>query len=122
MRKMAGFIRDRRGAVAMVAALTLPVIAGFAALAIDIGHIVSLQARLQATADAAGLAAAIAAQDDQDATPYAAVEYASMNMSAELADGTNHKVWILRRADMEIVGSFGRGGRQVGQMLSGSSR
>jgi DNA-binding beta-propeller fold protein YncE len=34
-----------------------------------------------------------------------------------VADGTNHKVWILRRSDMEIVGSFGRGGRQVGQML-----
>lgn len=34
-----------------------------------------------------------------------------------LADGTNHKVWILRRADLEIVGEFGRGGRQVGQFL-----
>lgn len=34
-----------------------------------------------------------------------------------LADGTNHKVWILRRSDLEIVGSFGRGGRQVGQFL-----
>ena len=34
-----------------------------------------------------------------------------------LADGTNHKVWILRRADMEVVGEFGRGGRQVGQFL-----
>jgi DNA-binding beta-propeller fold protein YncE len=34
-----------------------------------------------------------------------------------LADGTNHKVWILRRSDLEIVGAFGRGGRQVGQML-----
>jgi DNA-binding beta-propeller fold protein YncE len=34
-----------------------------------------------------------------------------------LADGTNHKVWILRRSDLEIVGSFGRGGRQLGQML-----
>jgi sugar lactone lactonase YvrE len=34
-----------------------------------------------------------------------------------LADGTNHKVWILRRSDLEIVGEFGRGGRQVGQML-----
>jgi sugar lactone lactonase YvrE len=34
-----------------------------------------------------------------------------------LADGTNHKVWILRRSDLEIVGDFGRGGRQVGQML-----
>jgi DNA-binding beta-propeller fold protein YncE len=34
-----------------------------------------------------------------------------------LADGTNHKVWVFRRADLEIVGEFGRGGRQVGQFL-----
>jgi sugar lactone lactonase YvrE len=34
-----------------------------------------------------------------------------------VADGTNHKVWILRRADLEIVGEFGRGGRQLGQFL-----
>jgi DNA-binding beta-propeller fold protein YncE len=34
-----------------------------------------------------------------------------------LADGTNHKVWVLRRSDLEVVGSFGRGGRQVGQFL-----
>jgi sugar lactone lactonase YvrE len=34
-----------------------------------------------------------------------------------LADGTNHKIWIMRRSDLEIVGEFGRGGRQLGQML-----
>ena len=34
-----------------------------------------------------------------------------------LADGTNHKVWILRRSDMEVVGEFGRGGRQLGQFI-----
>jgi DNA-binding beta-propeller fold protein YncE len=34
-----------------------------------------------------------------------------------VADGTNHKVWILRRSDLSIVGDFGRGGRQVGQFL-----
>ena len=34
-----------------------------------------------------------------------------------LADGTNHKVWILRRSDLEIMGSFGSGGRHLGQML-----
>ena len=34
-----------------------------------------------------------------------------------VADGTNHKVWILRRSDLEIVGEFGRGGRFVGQFL-----
>jgi DNA-binding beta-propeller fold protein YncE len=34
-----------------------------------------------------------------------------------VADGTNHKIWILRRSDLEIVGEFGRGGRFLGQML-----
>jgi DNA-binding beta-propeller fold protein YncE len=34
-----------------------------------------------------------------------------------LADGTNHKIWVLRRSTMEVVGEFGRGGRQLGQML-----
>ena len=34
-----------------------------------------------------------------------------------LADGTNHKVWILQRSNMEVVGEFGRGGRQVGQFI-----
>ena len=34
-----------------------------------------------------------------------------------LADGTNHKVSVLRRSDLEVVGEFGRGGRQVGQFL-----
>ncbi len=34
-----------------------------------------------------------------------------------LADGTNHKVWILRRSDLTIVGAFGRGGRQAGQFI-----
>lgn len=34
-----------------------------------------------------------------------------------VADGTNHKVWILRRSDLEAVGEFGHGGRQLGQML-----
>ena len=34
-----------------------------------------------------------------------------------MADGTNHKIWILRRSDLEIAGEFGHGGRQVGQMI-----
>ena len=32
-----------------------------------------------------------------------------------LADGTNKKIWILRRADLKVLGSFGTGGRQGGQ-------
>jgi len=34
-----------------------------------------------------------------------------------LADGTNHKIWVLERESLEVVGEFGRGGRQVGQFL-----
>ncbi|MFQ5568424.1 MAG: fumarylacetoacetate hydrolase family protein [Rhodothermales bacterium] len=30
-------------------------------------------------------------------------------------DGTNQTVWVLRRDDLEVVGSFGRGGRYAGQ-------
>lgn len=34
-----------------------------------------------------------------------------------LADGTNHTVWVLERDGLEVVGSFGRGGRQAGQFI-----
>ncbi len=34
-----------------------------------------------------------------------------------LADGTNHKVWVLERETLAVVGDFGRGGRQVGQFI-----
>jgi hypothetical protein len=32
-----------------------------------------------------------------------------------VADGSNRKVWILERDSLQVVGSFGRGGRQAGQ-------
>jgi len=31
-----------------------------------------------------------------------------------VADGTNHKVWIITREDLRVVGAFGRGGRNAG--------
>ena len=34
-----------------------------------------------------------------------------------VADGANKKVWILRRSDLEILGSFGHGGRGGGELL-----
>jgi hypothetical protein len=34
-----------------------------------------------------------------------------------MADGTNHKVWVLRRSTLDVVGSFGRGGHPVGHFL-----
>ncbi len=34
-----------------------------------------------------------------------------------LMDGTNHKIWTLRRSDLEVLGEFGRGGYQVGEFV-----
>lgn len=34
-----------------------------------------------------------------------------------MADGTNHKVWILERESLEVVGEFGQGGHQLGHFL-----
>jgi sugar lactone lactonase YvrE len=34
-----------------------------------------------------------------------------------LADGTNHKVWVLQRSDLAIMGEFGKGGHFLGQFL-----
>ncbi len=34
-----------------------------------------------------------------------------------LTDGTNHKIWILRRADLEVLTHFGRGGYQIGEFV-----
>ena len=33
-------------------------------------------------------------------------------------DGSNNKIWILRRLDMDVIGSFGSAGRLGGQFLS----
>ncbi len=40
---------------------------------------------------------------------------------AYVADGTNEKVWILNRATMETVGSFGSGGHFAGQFTTAFS-
>ncbi len=34
-----------------------------------------------------------------------------------LIDGTNQRVWMLRRGDLEILGRFGRPGRQMGEFI-----
>jgi len=54
----------RRGAVVVYMAVTLLVLIGFAALAVDIGMLYSVQAEMQRSADAAALAAARELQHD----------------------------------------------------------
>jgi len=36
-------------------------------------------------------------------------------------DGSNNKIWILRRSDLEVVGSFSSSGRHGGQVMSAHS-
>jgi DNA-binding beta-propeller fold protein YncE len=34
-----------------------------------------------------------------------------------LMDGVNHRIWVLQRDDLEMVGHFGQGGYQLGQFI-----
>ncbi len=33
-----------------------------------------------------------------------------------IADGTQHRIWIVRRSTMEVAGQFSREGRQPGEL------
>ncbi len=57
---------------------SLPALMGFAALSIDVGHMLNVRSQLQAAADAAALAAATALPDEAPARSRAA-EYAAKN-------------------------------------------
>lgn len=35
-----------------------------------------------------------------------------------VADGANHRIWILRRSDLQILGSFGQGGHHAGGFIA----
>ena len=54
--KMSGFMRSDSGAVAATTAILMTVLLGFAAYAIDIGHLVLVKSEMQRAADAAALA------------------------------------------------------------------
>lgn len=71
------FWKSRSGATALIAGLTVPMMLGFAGLAIDVGHVLQVQSALQASTDAAALAganyvytgSAIATAQSYSATP-----------------------------------------------------
>jgi Flp pilus assembly protein TadG len=77
------FARDEQGGVLPLVALSLTVILGFAALAIDVTHQRALDAQLEATADAAALAGASQLPNETKARE-AALAYAESNMPREL--------------------------------------
>ncbi|HEY7687399.1 MAG TPA: TadG family pilus assembly protein [Dongiaceae bacterium] len=83
MRRSAGhafaFLADERGSVLPIVGLCMLAILGVAALAIDIGYQQTLQTQLEATADAAALAAANQLPNKKKALE-AAEKYAELNM------------------------------------------
>ena len=81
---MHGGWSSRRGAVVAQAAICMGVMTGFAALAVDVGHVYNVRTELQRSADAAALAAAATLSDWSmgDPRPVAvgvAQQYANLN-------------------------------------------
>lgn len=95
---------DVRGSIMPMIALSLTVILGFAALAIDVGQERTLHAQLAATADAAALAAASQLPNEKKALAKA-LEYAVKNMPPE-ANGT-----VLTNEDV-VFGTWYEGRRE----------
>ena len=98
VRKFNKFVSNERGAVAITVALLVPVLFGFAALAVDFGLLFSTQAKLRAAADAAAFAAASSLEDSGEAKNLA-VEYATKNMPV-----SNHGNVVV--ASDVIIGNF----------------
>jgi Flp pilus assembly protein TadG len=89
------FLADRRGAVAAMLALTLPVLAGVGAVAVDVGHARAVRSRLQAAVDLAAIAAA-SRLPDGTATRSTAVDFVARNLDADV-HGT-----VTEAADVEL--------------------
>jgi Flp pilus assembly protein TadG len=79
-----GIIRNRHGAALAIVAISLVVILGMGALAVDMGMLIKQRDDAQRAADAAALAGASAFQDEKalDAVPIAttrAIDYLGKN-------------------------------------------
>ena len=74
------------GAVAVTVALTLVVLLGIAALAVDVGYYLVRRAQTQTAADAAALAAASRLPDDMPGARVAAGDYVTRNLPEATTD------------------------------------
>jgi len=93
-----GFLRDRKGAVAAMTAVSLVVILGFGAFAVDMSYAYSTRNLLQVTASSAALAAAPELPSQSDVIAKA-MEYVQENMPA-----SNHGA-VLKNADV-VLGNW----------------
>ena len=81
------FLANERGAIAIIAAVTLPVTIGVIALAVEFGHGLLIRDETQRVADAAAYAGALAyaASNDQATMQSAAQNVAALNGVATTA-------------------------------------
>jgi hypothetical protein len=80
-------LASRRGAVAALVAIAVPVLVGFTALAVDFGYYRMVQNRMQIAVDGAALAAAWEIEAGGDPV-IAAVDFVRANVPAEFGDMT----------------------------------
>lgn len=76
------YLRDDRGSAALITALSMPVMIGFGALAIDVGSWYSQKRQLQTAADAAAMAAGITRYRNSSASQSALESAASTDVTA----------------------------------------
>ena len=93
------FLRDQSGIVAMIVVLSLVMIGGATALAVDVGYLYSLRNQLQAAADSAALAGASQLSVSDAEVLAKAKEYAGRNLPAS-EHGT-----VLADADV-VIGNW----------------
>ncbi len=80
--RMKAFLRDQQGSILMLLASSTMMIVGFTGLAVDGGYLYAVRSQLQATADAAALAAATQLDVDEASVTIAAMDNAEKNMPA----------------------------------------
>ena len=76
--RIAGLARDRRGAVAVWAALVAPPLVGLCALSVDVARIYSLEAELQTAADSLARAGAVELDGNPDSITRATAAIANL--------------------------------------------
>ena len=131
---MKRFLQDRQGAVAVLFGLTLVVLVGSSALAVDMGYLYWLKSRLQATADAAATAGASQLGVTEASVRAEALEDAGTNLptgdhgtvltEADVVLGHWHgttREFIpidgFGRTDVDACASYGLGGNDPGAVV-----
>ncbi|HTS41737.1 MAG TPA: pilus assembly protein TadG-related protein [Xanthobacteraceae bacterium] len=96
-------LRDQRGAVLIIVTVYLPVIVGFFTLAVDMSYVYRTRSLLQATADAAALAATMDGLPDAARACSTAKDSATKNMQKNNYTGATANVLKQNSADCSDV-------------------